>query len=471
MSAVEELRTPPFSMEAEEAVIGGLLIDNEAWDKIKQIVTEEDFFRKEHREIFRVIDELANVEAPFDTVTVSEQLKRNKLSTPNTLSHLASLAHGTPSSANIEYYAKIVLNESIRRRLIKVANGIIENSSQKTNRDAQDLLDEAEEHILGIAKIKETQSKEFKMLGPLSSELYEIIEERSHHPERITGLATGFKDFDDKTLGLQKGDLIIIAGRPSMGKTSLALNFASHIAIEEKVNAGPIAIFSMEMNARDLALRFYSALSSIDQQSIRRGRLESTDYAALQSAMSLMHNMNIFIDDSSVLTPRDINARVRRLRKEHGGLSVIIVDYMQLMHFQGAVDNRVDEISKISRSLKAIAREMDVPVIALSQLNRAVESRADKRPQMADLRESGAIEQDADLIVFIYREEQYNKDTEEKGVAEINVAKHRNGPVFLTKLLFKGEYSRFDNYLSERDYAAMVHGMPESDQGGAEDVF
>ncbi|MGU9978230.1 MAG: replicative DNA helicase [Candidatus Oxydemutatoraceae bacterium WSBS_2016_MAG_OTU14] len=455
MSAVENIRKPPYSVEAEAAVIGGVLIDNDAWDKVKPLLTEKDFFKKEHRAMFNAINKLADTEQPFDEITLSEQLSNNGYSTPQTLSQLSLLVQATPSSANIEYYAKIVLEKSIRRSLIQEANKIIEKATKQDDTDAETLLDESEEAILGISAIKEKQTQDFVGLDSISSELYQEMSERDGSVE-FTGLATGFADFDKETSGLQNNDLIIIAGRPSMGKTTLALNFVSHIANEYKK---PIAIFSLEMAARDLTMRFYSALSGINLKAIRDGKPKETDWPRLTAAQSLMQDSKIFIDDSPSLTPLDMNMRVRRLKREHNDeLGLVMVDYMQLMSLHGKSDNRVDEISKISRGLKALAREMQVPVIAMSQLNRSVEERTNKRPVMSDLRDSGAIEQDADLILFIYRDEQYDKETDKRGLAEIDVAKHRNGKTFKFDLRFKGEYSRFENYVSERTYTQMVQG-------------
>ncbi len=461
-AAVKILRTPPYSMEAEEAVIGGLLIDNMAWDKVADLINEEDFFKKEHRILFHAISTLAERNDPFDAVTLSDRLHDTGQASSGTLSYLASLAKDTPSAANIGFYAQIVLDKSIRRRLIATANAVIEEATRPDKAiTAMELLDKAEEKIFAIASANADKVREFVSLGQVGIQTYDFIDDLTRRAkekgDHITGIATGFYEFDNQTSGLQNGDLIVVAGRPSMGKTSLAMNFVAHAAIQEK--KGPIAVFSLEMSATQLAMRFYSSLARIDQLDLKRGQLRrEEEWARLTSALTILQNTAIYIDDSSNLTPLEMRARVRRLKREHGDLAMVVVDYLQLMKHHDRTDNRVVEISEISRSLKSLAREMEVPVIALSQLNRAVESRSNRRPLMADLRESGAIEQDADVIVFIYRDEAYDKDTKDIGIAEINVAKQRNGPQFETRLTFLGKYSKFENYTSEEAYSIRTGG-------------
>ena len=460
--AVKSLRQPPYSMEAEEAVIGGLLIENEAWDQIFDLLVENDFFKKEHRLFFRMIKKLSEATQPFDAITVADRLKDSGQDSENILSYLLLLAKDTPSAANIKAYANIVREKSVRRKLISASNSIIEQITQADedlNGDA--LLDHAEQKIFEIAEEDQNKRQEFKSLGSVGIETYNYIDELYKKGGGITGLPTGYKDFDDKTSGLQKGDLIVIAGRPSMGKTSLAMNIVEYAAIQQQQSneqdseqaRGPIAIFSMEMPASQITMRFYSSLARINLVHLRQGNLHEGDWPRMSSAMKLMQSAPIFIDDSDTLTPFHIRARARRLKREHKSLSLIVVDYLQLMRLEKRPENRVVEISEISRSLKALARELKVPIIALSQLNRSLEQRPNKRPIMSDLRESGAIEQDADLIVFIYRDEVYNEDSKTPGIAEINVAKQRNGPQFTTKLTFLKQYTRFETYTPESAFS------------------
>ena len=460
--AVEELRTPPYSMEAEEAVIGGLLIDNQAWDQVFDLLGENDFFKKEHRLFFSVIQKLSADNQPFDAVTVADRLKDAGKASEDVLAYLLLLAKDTPSAANIKAYANIVREKAVRRKLIKVANAIIENTTQADEDLHGDvLLDKAEQMVFEIAEDDLRNRQEFEPLGSASVAAYDQIDALYNKGGDITGLPTGYAEFDKLTSGLQKGDLIIIAGRPSMGKTSLAANVVEYVGIQRKEN-GPIAMFNMEMPARHIAMRFYASLARIDLMRLRQGNLLDEEWPRMTSAMKIMQGVPIYIDDSNTLTPFQIRARARRLKREHKGLSLIVVDYLQLMRLEEKMENRVVEISEISRSLKSLARELDVPVIALSQLNRSLEQRQDKRPIMSDLRESGAIEQDADLIVFIYRDEVYDEETKEQGVAEIRVAKQRNGPQFMTKLTFLKQFTRFENYFPEGSYPSMADAPAQS---------
>ena len=460
-SRIETLRTPPYSIEAEEAVIGGLLIDNEAWDKIADLISAEDFFKKENSTLFRAVTTLAKNNDPFDAVTLSDRLRDIGTAGSGTLAYLASLVKDTPSAANIEYYARIVLDKSVRRRLIAAANRIIEESTQPDKAvAAEELLDAAEAEIFSISDTGSTRDRAFVPLGSAGIETYNAIDDlsrRAHGPDNyVTGIATGFYEFDRQTSGLQQGDLVIIAGRPSTGKSTLVMNIVAHAAIQEK--QGPIAIFSLEMSAAQLAMRFFSSLARIDQQALRRGQIDQpSEFPRLTSALTMMQNTEVYIDDSSSLTPLEMRARVRRLKRDHGGLAMVVVDYLQLLKYHERTDNRVVEISEISRSLKALAREMKVPVVALSQLNRESE-RSNRRPIMADLRDSGAIEQDADVIAFIY----HDKDAKDTNVAEIHVAKQRNGPQFETRLTFLGKFSRFENYTSEKPFAAHADGYQDT---------
>ena len=475
--SIDELRAPPFSMEAEEAVIGGLLIDNEAWDIIMDMVEENDFYKKEHRVFFRMIRVLLEADQPFDAITVADRLKDAGEASESSLASLLSLAKDTPSAANISAYANIVREKSIRRKLVATANSIIEQTNQAgDDLNGVALLDNAEQKIFEIAEADTNKRKDFEPLGHIGKEAYKQIAHRSKQKGYITGVPTGYQEFDKQTSGLQKGDLIIIAGRPSMGKTSLAVNIAEYAAFHNSqineqhaedaetgdTNKGVVAIFSMEMPASQLALRFYASLARIDLMRLRQGNLRDEEWPRITSAMNLMQGASVYIDDTSTLSPFQIRARARRLMREHKGLSLIVVDYLQLMRLEHRTDNRVVEISEISRALKALARELNVPVIALSQLNRSLESREDKRPVMSDLRESGAIEQDADLILFVYREEVYKKEPKEKGVAEIIVAKQRNGPQFTTKLTFLKEVTRFENHFPAGSYPGLEDN-PDSD--------
>ncbi len=454
-----ELRLPPSSAIAEQAVLGGLLIDNETWERVSGIVGENDFYFKENRELFKEISALMADNQPFDVVTLSNRLQKEKTDSTGMLAYLATLAKETPSTANIVAYAKIVREKAVRRRLIGAATGIIEDSYDQ-ELDARNLLDRAEQAVFDIANEGAGADKSALMAMPeLSVATYDRIEQLGEGGP--VGLKTRFETIDSKTLGLEDGELVVIAGRPSMGKTSFALNIVENVALGK--DNKPAAVFSMEMSARQIAMRLFSSLGRISQERLRTGKLHEEEWARLTSTMKLLQKAPIFVDDSSSLTPLDIHTKVRRLKREHKSLGIVMVDYLQLMQTSKVSENRTAEISQISRSMKALAREMEVPVLALSQLNRAVESRNDKRPMMSDLRESGAIEQDADLIMMIYRDEVYNEDSEDKGIAEIRITKQRNGPLFTSKLTFLGQFMRFDNYISESAVAPENAPAPVSD--------
>jgi len=439
----ELLKVPPQSVEAEQSVLGGLLLDNQSWDRIGDIITADDFYRREHRIIFNAIAALCEDNNPADVVTVSEWLERTgDLDSAGGLSYLGSLANNTPSAANIVAYAAIVRESSVMRELARAASDIGNAVYTPEGRSANELLDLAEKRILDISE-KGHRRGEFQPLNTLLGKAVDRIDELFRSKSSITGVATGFSDLDEMTSGLQGSDLIIIAGRPSMGKTSLAMNMAENAAVGHKI---PVAVFSMEMPGTQLALRMMASLGRINAHRVRTGKLDDDDWPRLTSAVSLLNEAPIFIDDTPALTPMELRARARRLKREHG-LGLIIIDYLQLMQStERTEENRATEISNITRALKGLAKELDVPVIAMSQLNRSVESRTDKRPVMSDLRESGAIEQDADVILFIYRDEVYNKDSPVKGTADIIIGKQRNGPIGEVRLTFLGEYTRFENY-------------------------
>lgn len=445
-TSTENLRTPPYSLEAEQAVLGGLILDNSAWDKVADKLNENDFHLFDHRLIFRAIDELVQKRQPFDVLTLSDMLRqKDEISDSNVLAYLGTLAHDTPSAANIQAYAEIVREKSVLRQLVQVGTDIATSGISTEGKDINQLLDEAEQKIFRISDRSAQAGQGFANIKALLKTTVEQIDELFERGDHITGIPSGFDEYDEKTAGLQDGELIIVAGRPSMGKTSFAMNIVEYAALR---NNACVAIFSMEMPGRSLTMRMLSSMGRIDQQRIRTGKLNDDDWPRLTSAVSMLSEAKLFIDDSAALSPTELRARARRLKREHD-LSLIVVDYLQLMKISGTSENRATEISEISRSLKALAKELSVPVIALSQLNRSLEQRTDKRPVMSDLRESGAIEQDADLIVFIYRDEVYNEDSPDEGTAEIIVAKQRNGPIFKTRLTFLGQYTRFENYVPE----------------------
>ncbi len=452
--ATAALRVPPHSIEAEQAVLGGLLLDNEAWDRIADRIEEGDFYRADHRRIFAAVRELSDEGRPFDVVTVSERLEaRGELEQAGGLAYLGELAHNTPSAANIAAYAEIVRERSVLRGLVRVGTDVAALGYASEGRRAQELLDEAEQRIFEIAERGAARRSSFTPIKTVLEEVMDRIDLLCQRDDPITGVATGFTDLDEKLSGLQPSDLIIVAGRPSMGKTAFAMNVVEQAAIKGRL---PVAVFSMEMPAEQLTMRMLSSLGRIDQHKLRTGRLDDDDWPRLTSALTILNETEIHIDDSSALNPAEIRARCRRLKREKG-LGLVVVDYLQLMQVPGTRENRATEISEISRGLKGLAKELKVPVVALSQLNRSLESRTNKRPMMSDLRESGAIEQDADVILFIYRDEVYNEDSKDKGKAEIIIGKQRNGPIGHVDLTFRHQYTRFENYAPE-DYAGGFYG-------------
>lgn len=445
----ESLKIPPHSIEAEQSVLGGLMLsglanDSTAWDTIADKVAEEDFYRQDHRLIFRAINALAEDSQPLDLVTISEWLKKhNELENAGGFAYLATMAKDTPSAANIRAYAEIVREKSVLRQLISVGTGIADSAFNAEGRPSKELLDEAEQRVFKIAEQGSRQGQAFKPLKGLLKGTLEHIEELSKLSSNITGISTGYDELDEMTSGLQKGDLVIVAGRPSMGKTTFSMNLAEYAAVHAKM---PVAVFSMEMPAEQLVLRLLSSMGRVDQHRVRTGKLTDEDWPRIATAVKIFADVPMFIDDSPALSPTEVRARSRRLMREHGQLGLIVLDYIQLMQTGRASENRATEISEISRGLKALAKELNVPIIALSQLNRSLEQRPNKRPVMSDLRESGAIEQDADVIVFIYRDEVYNPESPDKGSAEIIIAKQRNGPIGTTRLTFLGKYTRFENF-------------------------
>lgn len=442
-----DLKIPPHSIEAEQAVLGGLMLDNTAWDQVADRITESDFYRPDHRAIFRSMADLVLRCKPLDIITVSEALGSNKeLESVGGLSYLGNLAKNTPTAANIAAYADIVRERAILRQLVEVGGEISESGFDPGGRSAIELLDNAERRVFAIAEHGGRKGQGPQVISEVLARAVDRIDALFHAKSPITGIASGFTDFDHMTSGLQQADLIIVAGRPSMGKTTFAMNIAEYAAMRDD---GAVLIFSMEMPAESLAMRMLASLGRIEQQRIRSGQLDDDDWPRLTSAISMMSSKKLLIDDSGALSPFEVRARARRVAREYGSLSMIVIDYLQLMRVPGNNEHRASEISEISRSLKALARELNVPVVVLSQLNRGLEQRPEKRPVMSDLRESGAIEQDADLIVFIYRDEIYHKDSADKGTAEIIIGKQRNGPTGMVRLTFLGHYSRFENYLSE----------------------
>lgn len=441
------VRIPPHSIDAEQSVLGGLMLDNRAWDDIADRLSEEDFYRHDHRLIWRVMSRLSTQDKPLDVLTVTEALRElHELENAGGELYLFELANNTPSVANIRAYADIVRDRSVLRQLIATANDIAGTAFNPEGRTSIELLDHAEQQIFAISE------KGARGGGPIPvneflTRTMERIDALASSDDPITGVASGFHDLDEMTSGLQRSDLVIVAGRPSMGKTTFAMNIAEHVVMKSRL---PVIVFSMEMPGESVVMRLLSSLSRIDQLKIRTGRLGEQDWPRVISTVSMLSEAPLYIDDTPALSPTELRARARRLVKEHGQPGLIVIDYLQLMQVPGFSENRTAEISEISRSLKALAKELSVPVIALSQLNRGLEQRADKRPVMSDLRESGAIEQDADLILFIYRDEVYNEASPDKGTAEIIVAKQRNGPIGKVRLTFLGQFTCFENFTRAR---------------------
>ena len=449
------LRVPPHSVEAEQSLLGGLLLDNQAWEKIADLVSDGDFYRDDHRRIFRHIGKLIEASRPADVVTVLESIEASEdKDKTGGVAYLGSLSQNTPSALNIRRYAELVRERAVQRKLAQVATDIAEIALSPSGKDVGQLLDEAETRILEIGEAGTRNRTGFEEIQPVLARVMERIDFLYHrdNPSDVTGVPTGFVDLDEKTAGLQPGDLIIVAGRPSMGKTAFALNMAEHVAVD---NGLPVAVFSMEMDGTQLAMRMLGSISRVDQHRMRTGRLNDDEWGKLSSAMGKLHDAPIFIDETAALNALELRSRARRLRRQCGKLGLIVVDYLQLMSgsSQSSSENRATEISEISRGLKALAKELEVPVVALSQLNRALEQRNDKRPMMSDLRESGAIEQDADVILFIYRDEVYFPDKpESRGLAEVIIGKQRNGPIGKVELTFLGQFTRFENRASPGGY-------------------
>jgi replicative DNA helicase len=441
---MESLKVPPHSIQAEQSVLGGLMLDNQTWDQVADKVAEVDFYRRDHRLIYQAIAELADKQSPFDVITVSETLESHgHLLDAGGLAYLGVLVKDTPTAANIVAYANIVRDRSVLRQLIHVGTDIADSAFNPEGRETAELLENAERQVFEIAEQRQRGQGGFSSIKNLLAKAVDKIETLYELDGNITGASTGFNDLDEKTSGLQPADLIIVAGRPSMGKTTIAMNMAENVALNTKK---PIAVFSMEMPGEALAMRMMSSLGRIDQHKVRTGKLDDDDWPRLTSAINLLAETQLFIDDTPALTTTEVRSRARRLTREHGQLGLIVLDYLQLMQSPSSGDNRVQQISDISRGLKALAKELNVPVIALSQLNRNLEQRPNKRPVMSDLRESGAIEQDADLILFVYRDEVYNPDSPDKGIAEVIIGKQRNGPLGIVRLTFLGQFTRFENF-------------------------
>jgi replicative DNA helicase len=441
------LKVPPHSVEAEQSVLGGLMLDNDAWFDVAELVSATDFYRTSHQLIFEAMAALAADDEPIDAITVSERLtSRGLLDKAGGLAYIGEIAETTPGASNVRAYARIVREYSTLRQLIGAANRIAEASFAPEGRTSQDILDMAENEVFRIAEGRLNEGGPQKLV-PLLTAAVERIERLHANRSPITGVATGFDDLDRKTAGLQSSDLVIVAGRPSMGKTAFAMNIVEHAVMEGQ---GAVLVFSLEMPAEQLVMRILSSLGRIDQTRLRTGEMHEDDWPRFSGAVAQLKDKQLYIDDTPAISTNELRTRARRVARESGGLGLIVVDYLQLMRGSGNAENRTNEISEISRSLKAIAKEMRCPVVALSQLNRSLEQRTDKRPVMADLRESGAIEQDADVILFVYRDEVYHPDTADKGTAEIIIGKQRNGPIGSVRLAFIGNLTKFENLAPER---------------------
>jgi len=447
-SQVANLRVPPHSIEAESSVLGGLLLDNGAWDRVGDLLVDSDFYRHEHRLIYTAVGALINASKPADVITVSEYIQnQGKTAEMGGLGYLNSLAQYVPSASNIRRYAEIVRERSILRKLVSASDEIATNAFNPQGKAIDRILDEAEQKIFNIGEEGSRMKQGFQSMDTLVVELLDRVQEMADNPNDITGVPTGFYDLDRMTSGLQSGDLVVLAARPSMGKTAFAINIAEHVALNEGL---PVAVFSMEMGASQLAVRVVGSIGRIDQGRLRTGKLHDDEWPRLTEAIEKLRTVSLHIDETPGLTPSELRANARRLSRQCGKLGMIVVDYLQLMSGSGGSggDNRATELGEISRGLKMLAKELQCPVIALSQLNRSVEQRTDKRPMMSDLRESGAIEQDADIIMFIYRDDYYNKDSKEPGVAEIIIGKQRNGPTGTVKLTFLKNLTRFESLAS-----------------------
>ncbi len=445
---IAQLRIPPHSIEAESSVLGGLLLDNSAWDRVGDLLAEGDFYRYEHKLVYSAIGGLINTSRPADVITVYEHLQSlGKAEEMGGLGYLNALAQYVPSASNIRRYAEIVRERSILRKLVSASDEIATNAFNTQGRAVAQILDEAEQKIFNIGEEGSRMKQGFQAMPQLVVDLLDRVQEMADNQNDITGVPTGFIDFDRMTSGLQPGDLVVLAARPSMGKTALAINIAEHVALHEQL---PVAVFSMEMGASQLAVRIVGSIGRIDQGHLRTGKLSDDEWPRLTEAIEKLRNVSLHIDETPGLTPSELRANARRLARQCGKLGLIVVDYLQLMSGSGGSngDNRATEIGEISRGLKMLAKELQCPVIALSQLNRSVEQRTDKRPMMSDLRESGAIEQDADVIMFIYRDDYYNKDSKEPGVAEVIIGKQRNGPTGTVKLAFLKPLTKFESLAS-----------------------
>ncbi|MEY2656379.1 MAG: replicative DNA helicase [Betaproteobacteria bacterium] len=445
---VAQLRIPPHSLEAESSVLGGLLLDNSAWDRVGDLVTDSDFYRYEHRLVFAAVAALINSSRPADVITVFEHLQSlGKAEEVGGLAYLNSLAQYVPSASNIRRYGEIVRERAILRKLVTASDEIATTAFSPKGRPVAQILDEAEQKIFHIGEEGSRMKQGFQSMNSLVVQLLDRVEEMSQNPNDITGVPTGFHDFDRMTSGMQPGDLIVLAARPSMGKTALAINIAENVAVQEGL---PVAVFSMEMGASQLAVRIVGSIGRIDQGHLRTGKLSDDEWPRLTEAIEKLRNVSLHIDETPGLTTSELRANARRLSRQCGKLGLIVVDYLQLMSGSSSdgSDNRATELGEISRGLKMLAKELQCPVIALSQLNRSVEQRTDKRPMMSDLRESGAIEQDADVIMFIYRDDYYNKDSKEPGVAEVIIGKQRNGPTGTIKLAFLKPITKFESLAS-----------------------
>jgi replicative DNA helicase len=443
---VAQLRIPPHSVEAESSVLGGLLLDNAAWDRVGDLLTDADFYRYEHKLVYAAVGGLINASKPADVITVYEQLQSlGKADEVGGLAYLNSLAQYVPSAGNIRRYAEIVRERSILRKLVSASDEIATNAFNPQGKAVDQILDEAEQKIFNIGEEGSRMKQGFQDMKSLVVQLLDRVQEMADNPNDITGVPSGFYDLDRMTSGMQAGDLIILAARPSMGKTSLAINIAEHVALNEGL---PVAVFSMEMGAAQLAVRIVGSIGRIDQGHLRTGKLTDEEWPRLTEAIEKLREISLHIDETPGLTVSELRANARRLARQCGGkLGLIVVDYLQLMSVSGGMadENRATAVGEISRGLKMLAKELGCPLIALSQLSRGVEARTDKRPMMSDLRESGAIEQDADVIMFIYRDDYYNKDSKEPGVSEVIISKQRNGPTGTVKLAFVKQLTKFEN--------------------------
>ena len=443
---VAQLRVPPHSMESESSVLGGLLLDNNAWDRVGDLLSESDFYRHEHKLIFEAISKLINASKPADVITVYEHLQgMGKAEEIGGLMYLNQLAQYVPSASNIRRYAEIVRERAILRKLVTASDEIATNAFNPQGKTVERVLDEAEQKIMAIGEEGARNKQGFQSLDSLVVDLLDRVQEMADNPMDVTGVPTGFVDLDRMTSGLQAGDMVVLAARPSMGKTSFAVNIAEHVALNEGL---PVAIFSMEMGAAQLAVRIVGSIGRVNQGNLRTGKLSDDEWPRLTEAIERLRTVSLHIDETPGLSPTELRANARRLARQCGKLGLIVVDYLQLMSGSGSAassDNRATELGEISRGLKMLAKELQCPVIALSQLNRSVEQRTDKRPMMSDLRESGAIEQDADIIMFIYRDDYYNKESKEPNIAEVIIGKQRNGPTGTVKLFFQKNQTRFEN--------------------------